>query len=127
MAPLGKPEPHGGGLVVVFLSSSVVVSVATIDTPPPWTTPPTRCRCQWPPPADPCVPSVSRVVPELLVGGTRPWWAVVVACGAWEAWLVRASSARPTDGSAEAFGVSEELTGELYPPQGGFGCPIFDL
>ena len=40
----------------------------------------------------------------------------MVACGAWEAWLVRASSARPTDGSAEAFGVSEELTGELSTP-----------
>ena len=32
MVPLGKWEPHGGGLVVVFLSSSVVVSVATTDT-----------------------------------------------------------------------------------------------
>ena len=32
-----------------------------------------------------------------------------------------------TDGSGVAFGVSEELTGELSPPQGGFGCPIFDL
>ena len=30
--PLGKREPHGGGLAVVFLSSSVVVSVATTDT-----------------------------------------------------------------------------------------------
>ena len=29
MVPLGKREPHGGGLVVVFLSSSVVVSMAT--------------------------------------------------------------------------------------------------
>ena len=32
MLPLGKREPHGGDLVVVFLSSSVVVSVATTDT-----------------------------------------------------------------------------------------------
>ena len=37
MVPLGKREPHGGGLVVVFLSSSVVVSVAT----PPRTGTPT--------------------------------------------------------------------------------------
>ena len=29
MVPLGKREPHAGGLVVVFLSPSVVVSVAT--------------------------------------------------------------------------------------------------
>ena len=33
MVPLGKREPHWGGLVVVFLSSSVVVSVATTGTP----------------------------------------------------------------------------------------------
>ena len=33
----------------------------------------------------------------------------------------------PTDGSTEAFGVAEELTGELYPPQGGFGSSFFDL
>ena len=47
----------------------------------------------------------------------------------WEARLVSASFGVPgaTDGSGEAFGVSEELTGKLYSPQGGFGCPIFDL
>ena len=33
MVPLGKREPHGGGLAVVFLSSSVVVSMATTGTP----------------------------------------------------------------------------------------------
>ena len=27
----------------------------------------------------------------------------------------------------EVFGVSEELTGELSPPQGGFGSSFFDL
>ena len=32
MVPLGKRKPHGCGRVVVFLSSSVVVSVATTDT-----------------------------------------------------------------------------------------------
>ena len=32
-----------------------------------------------------------------------------------------------TDGSGVAFGVSEELTGELSPPQGGFGSSFFDL
>ena len=32
MVPLDERDPHGGGLVVVFLSSSVVVSVATTDT-----------------------------------------------------------------------------------------------
>ena len=55
-----------------------------------------------------------------------PWWSRE-ACG--EARLVSASFGVPgaTDGSGEAFGVSEELTGELSPPQGGFGCPIFDL
>ena len=30
--PLGKHKPYGGGRVMVFLSSSVVVSVATTDT-----------------------------------------------------------------------------------------------
>ena len=30
--PLGKQEPHGVGLVMVFLSPSVLVSVATTDT-----------------------------------------------------------------------------------------------
>ena len=32
MVPLGKREPHGGGLVVVLLMLSVVASVATTDT-----------------------------------------------------------------------------------------------
>ena len=30
--PLGKREPHGVGLVLVFLSPSVLVSVTTTDT-----------------------------------------------------------------------------------------------
>ena len=30
--PLGKREPHGLGLVMVFLSPSALVSVATTDT-----------------------------------------------------------------------------------------------
>ena len=47
----------------------------------------------------------------------------------WEARLVSASFGVPgaTDGSGEVIGVSEELTEELSPPQGGFGSPIFDL
>ena len=75
---------------------------------------------------------VSKIQITLLVTPSRKGRAGILCLvfhSFGDARLVSASFGVPgaTDGSGEAFGVSEELMGELYPPQGGFGCPIFDL
>ena len=64
-----------------------------------------------------CVLSVSRAALERLVGGARPWWAVVAAGGAWEAWLVTATVRQMRQKSA-CF-----LVAFVAPFSDPLGCP----